>query len=79
MTTAESLTKTFSIQWPFFAAQLVNLLVVLGLFFLAARIILKRGSGLEVPIWLFISFVIPVVMPIIALFYFRGGERQERG
>ncbi len=66
-----AVTEEFSANWPFFVAQVLNFLVVVGLFALAARVILKRGRGWEVPVWLVLSFVIPVIVPIIALIHFR--------
>lgn len=65
---------SFQISWPFFAAQLVNVVVVLGLFALAARSILIRGKGWEVPVWLILAFFIPVIFPIIALIHFRQSK-----
>ena len=65
---------SFQISWPFFVAQLVNVVVVLGLFALAARSILIRGKGWEVPVWLILAFFIPVIFPIIALIHFRQSK-----
>jgi len=68
------ITKQFGINWPFFIAQLLNFLIVVGLFALAARSILSRGRGWEVPVWLLLAFCIPVVFPIIALIHFRKSK-----
>lgn len=40
----------FEISWPLFVAQIVNLLVVVGLFALAAISIMNRGKGWEVSV-----------------------------
>ena len=56
---------------PLFIAQAVNVLIVLGLFTFAARAILKRGRGWEVPLWLLLAFFIPVIFPVLALIHFR--------
>ena len=58
-------------NWPFFLAQLANVLIVLGLSVFAARSILLRGRGREVPLWLLLAFFIPVVFPILAMIHFR--------
>jgi hypothetical protein len=65
------ITKQFGINWPHFIAQLLPVLFVAGLFCLAARSILIRGRGWEVPVWLLLAFFIPVVFPIIAMIHFR--------
>lgn len=65
------ITEEFGINWQFFVAQLVNLAIFLGLFMLAARVILKRGEGWEVPVWLVLAFFIPIIFPILALIHFR--------
>ena len=65
------ITEQFGINWPHFFAQLLPFLLVAGLFSLAARSILIRGRGWEVPVWLLLAFFIPVVFPIIAMIHFR--------
>jgi 4-amino-4-deoxy-L-arabinose transferase-like glycosyltransferase len=65
---------SFGMNWTFFIAQLLNFLIVVGLFALAARSILSRARGWEVPVWLLLAFVIPVVFPIIALIHFRKSK-----
>ena len=65
------ITKQFGINWPHFFAQLLPVLLVAVLFCLAARSILLRGRGWEVPVWLLLAFFIPVVFPIIAMTHFR--------
>lgn len=72
----EDLVEIFSLKSSIFAAQLVNLLVLILLFFLAARAIVRYGKGKEVPIWLVLSFFVPVVVPIIALLCFRSSRRK---
>lgn len=69
--------ESFQIYWPFFVAQIVNFLIVAGLFALAARSILIRGKGWEVPVWLILAFIIPVIFPIIALIHFRHSKFQS--
>ena len=71
LSTIAQLTEEFGLNWQIFVAQLVNITILLGLFILAARVILKRGSGWEIPVWLVLSFFIPLVFPILALIHFR--------
>ena len=73
------ITESFGINWPFFLAQLLPIAVVFGLFVLAARAILMRGRGWEVPVWLLLSLFIPVIFPICALVYFRKSKENEGG
>ena len=68
------LTTQFGITWPLFLAQVLNAVLVFGLFVLAARVILTRGRGWDVPIWLVLAFFIPVVFPIIAMIHFRKSK-----
>ena len=70
--------ETFHLNWTFFIAQLVNALIVVGLFALAARAILIRGKGWEVPVWIVLSLFIPVIMPIIALIHFRKSKETPK-
>lgn len=65
------------IGWPFLVAQIGNFLIVVGLFALAARSILIRGKGWEVPVWLILALTIPVIFPIIALIHFRRSKFQS--
>ena len=74
--TVTSIHESFQASWPFFVAQLVNFLIIAGLFVLAARSILMRGRGWEVPVWLILAFIIPVIFPIIALIHFRQSKFQ---
>ena len=71
---ATEIQESFQIRWSTFLAQLAPVLVVLGLFALAARSILIRGKGWEVPVWLILAFFIPVIFPIIALIHFRQSK-----
>ena len=71
LSTIAKITEEFGLNWHMFIAQLINVAILLGLFILAARVILKRGSGWEVPVWLVLSFFIPLVFPILALIHFR--------
>ena len=66
--------EEFGISWPLFLAQIINFLIVILLFILATRSILARGKGTEVPIWIFLSLIIPIVLPIIALIHFRKNK-----
>ena len=75
--TITEVSESFPFHWPFFIAQLVNFLLIAGLFVLAARAILKRGKGWEVPVWLVLSFFMPVVFPIIALIHFRKPKKSS--
>ena len=68
------ITQQFGINWTFFVAQVVSVMIVVGLFVLAARAILSRARGWEVPVWLLLSFFIPIVLPIIALIHFRESK-----
>lgn len=72
--TLTEITQQFGISWPLLVAQVVNFLILAGLFALAARAILTRGRGWEVPVWLVLSFFIPIVFPIIALIHFRHSK-----
>ena len=72
--TIEEIQGTFQLNWPYLIAQLVPLVMVAGLFILAARSILARGRGWEVPVWLLLAFFIPVVFPILALIHFRKSK-----
>ena len=69
-----NITQNFGIDWHMLVAQSINALIVIGLFALAARVILIRGKGWEVPVWLVLSFIIPVIFPIIALIHFRQSK-----
>ncbi|NWK57657.1 hypothetical protein HW115_18715 [Verrucomicrobiaceae bacterium N1E253] len=69
-----TITQEFGIQWPLLVAQIINALIVFGLFALAARVILLRGRGWEVPVWLVLSFIIPVIFPVLALIHFRKSK-----
>jgi hypothetical protein len=72
-----STTEQLGPNWAFFVAQLLNFAIIVAalvLFVRAAQAILSRGQGLEVPVWLFLSFLIPVVFPILALKYFRAAK-----
>ena len=71
LSTIAQITEEFGLNWPMFVAQLVNITILLGLFILAARVILKQGSGWEVPVWLVLSFLIPLAFPVLALIHFR--------
>lgn len=66
-----SITQESSIHWPILIVQIVNLLVVIGLYLLSAKSILAKGKGWEVPAWLVLCFCVPVVLPVIALIHFR--------
>lgn len=68
------ITSEFGINASFFVAQVVNALIIIGSFALAAKAILTRGKGWEVPVWLILSFLIPVIFPIIALIHFRKSK-----
>ncbi len=73
ITTAE-ITQHLGVHWPFFLAQAVNSLIIIGPFVLAARAILSKGRGWEVPVWLILSFCIPIVFPVLALIHFRKSK-----
>ncbi len=74
---ATEITSTFKVNWALFAAQLAPVLLAFGLFVLAARSILMRGKGWEVPVWLLLAFFIPVVFPILALIHFRKSKHRD--
>ena len=61
----------FQVNWLSFAAQLVPFLLMIALFAVAARSILMRGKGWEVPVWLLLAFFIPIVFPVLAIIHFR--------
>ena len=63
----------FDISWSLLLAQAF----VLGLFILAARAIVTRGRGLEVPVWLVLAFFIPVIFPSLALIHFRSSRSPK--
>lgn len=69
-----STTQEFGISWPLLVFQLLNISALVALFVMAARAILKRGQGWEVPVWLLLSFCIPIVFPILALIHFRKSK-----
>ena len=75
-TLPNSIVTDFQVNGPLFAASLINLALILGLFVLAARSILLRGKGWEVPVWLLLSFFIPIIFPILALIHFRKSKFQ---
>ncbi len=58
-------------------AQAVNFLIVFLLFALAANAILKRGKGWEIPVWLVLSLLMPVIFPVIALIHFRKSKFDD--
>jgi hypothetical protein len=68
--TTSEIARTFDLSWPLIIAQLIPII----LFVLAARSILSRGRGWEVPVWLLLAFFIPVIFPIIALVQFRRSK-----
>jgi hypothetical protein len=68
--TTSEIARTFDLSWPLLIAQLIPVI----LFILAARSILSRGRGWEVPVWLLLAFFIPVIFPIIALVHFRRSK-----
>ena len=70
----ENTVQEFSANWYLLLAQVINFIIILGLFILAARLILIRGKGWEVPIWLILAFFIPVICPIIAIINFRKSK-----
>ena len=74
LSTVTTLTEEFGYSWYMIAAQLVNLLVIIVPFILATIAILKKGSGLEKPTWIFLCFVVPIIFPIIALIHFRKSK-----
>ena len=74
-----TITQEINIDWSFFVVQALNIVVVFGLFALAARAILLRGKGWEVPLWLILSFFIPVVFPILAMITFRKSKHEATG
>ena len=71
------ITKTFGINWPYFLVQLFPFVIAFSLFVLAARAILLRGRGWEVPVWLLLSLFIPVIFPICAMVYFRKSKAND--
>ena len=74
---ANEIISTFNVDWTVFAVQLVPMLLAFGLFVLAARSILIRGKGWEVPVWLLLAFILPVVFPILALIHFRKSKQRD--
>ncbi len=67
----ETLSYEVGTSWPLFVSQLINIGIVVALFVWAARWILRKGRGWEVPVWLLLALVIPVVFPIAAIIFFR--------
>jgi len=73
----EEIIRSFPLNGPFFVAQLLNFVGGVGLYVFSARLILQRAKGLEVPIWLLVTLVVPVIMPIIAFVYFWKQRVEE--
>jgi len=73
----EEITRNIPLNWPFFVAQLLNWMIVVGLYLFSARLIFRRGKGLEVPIWLLVTLVVPIIMPLMELFYFWKRKQGE--
>jgi hypothetical protein len=73
----EPIQSTFHVHWPVFFAQLAPWVIMAGLFALAARSILLRGRGWEVPVWLLLTFFIPVIFPILAMIHFRNSKFSQ--
>ena len=72
------LTQEFGVTPMMLAFQIINLLILLLPFILAVRAILVRGKGLEIPVWIFFCFIIPVIFPIIALIHFRKSKFETK-
>ncbi len=65
------LSNQFGLNSAFLIAQIINSVILIALAFFAIRRILKNGKGVEVPVWITLSILIPVILPICALINFR--------
>ena len=65
------LSNEVGLNSAFLIAQIINSVIVIALAFFAIRRILKNGKGVEVPVWITLSILIPVILPICALIHFR--------
>ncbi|MBK1833186.1 hypothetical protein [Roseibacillus ishigakijimensis] len=61
-------------RWPFFLAQVLNVLIIVFWVWstiAAVRRVLCEGEGSEVPLWMLVIFLCPILGAVAALLYFR--------
>ena len=71
--------STFEVKFAFFAAQLLNLALLVVwpvLAFKGIRSVLNNGGGAEVPLWILLVLLFPIIGAWMALSYF--GKRKSK-
>ena len=71
----------FSISPRFIAFQILNILTVAAYFYLlviSVVTVVRKGYGTEIPLWILTIFLVPVVGPFAALYYYKSKPKRSK-